>query len=423
MKTFFKDILTKIFVRLMQKIIKKHQPKVIAVVGSVGKTSTKFAVQTVLSEKLLVLSQSGNYNVPLSVPFVFLGRALPNLYNPFGWLAAWLAGQKILHGQFLYDAVVVEIGTDKPGDILEFKNILHPDITIVTAVAEEHMEFFATLDAVAKDELSITQFSDVVVLNADDIDKKYVDTLISADTKTYSYGFGTNDYTIDATQATNGYDMTVRSSDKTFKGHLKVVSTQAVKSATAAVAVADLLGLTSDEIAKGLTKIESPPGRMHVLQGVKNSTILDDSYNASPIAVTAALQTLYEINAPQRIAILGKMNELGQGSGLAHQKIGALCDPKKLDLVITVGSDANNYLADAAEQKGCKVLRATSPYHAGQLAKEHMQDGALILAKGSQNGVFTEEAVKLLLANKADSQYLVRQSKIWLNKKQKQFKV
>ncbi|HET7827881.1 MAG TPA: cyanophycin synthetase, partial [Candidatus Saccharimonadales bacterium] len=162
--------------------------------------------------------------------------------------------------------------------------------------------------------------------------------------------------------------------------------------------------------------------RMQILLCVNGSTIIDDSYNASPAAVKLALDYLYEIDSPQKIAVLGNMNELGSFSESAHIEIGKYCDPKQLALVITIGPDANKYLAPSASAMGCKVHEFDSPYTAGEYLKPILQKGAAVLVKGSQNGVFAEETVKLLLANPADVNKLVRQSTDWLKIKQKAFK-
>ena len=135
MKEFFKEQLTKIFISQARAILKRHKPIIVAVVGSVGKTSTKLAIATVLAQKYRVRYQDGNYNVPLTVPFVIMGQQLPTLTNPVGWLRAWLQGQKYIVGSYPYDVVVLELGTDKPGDILDFKSFIKPDIAVVSAIS------------------------------------------------------------------------------------------------------------------------------------------------------------------------------------------------------------------------------------------------------------------------------------------------
>jgi UDP-N-acetylmuramoyl-tripeptide--D-alanyl-D-alanine ligase len=418
MKAYFKHKLTKIFGNQCKKIIKKHSITVVAVAGSVGKTSTKLAIAKTLSAKYRVLYQEGNYNVPISVPFIFLGRQMPALLNPFGWFFAWIAGQKILHGNYPYDVVVIELGTDYPGELSQFAAYLSPDITVITAVAEEHMEFFKTIDAVAKEELSVAEFSKTLLINADDINEEYLEKYLPKNTEIHSYGFEHVEYKAtlnDSRLSINlGGDSTVSVTPYAQASHVAKVY-------TAAAAVADLLDLTDEQISQGLQKISAPAGRMQRLQGINNSIIIDDTYNSSPKSATAALGYLYDQSSPYKIAILGSMNELGDSSEASHRAVGKLCDPKKLDLLITIGDHANNYLAEEAIKNKCRVITCDSPYQAGRKAKENIAKNSVILVKGSQNRVFSEEAIKVLLLDQADVNKLVRQSPSWLAKKQKQF--
>ena len=424
LNSLIKQKLTDVFTAQMQRIIKKHNLKIVAVAGSVGKTTTKLAITTVLSESLKVCYQEGNYNTPISLPFIFISRPMPALYNPMAWIWAWLQSQKVLHSHCPYDIVVVELGVDAPGDMQVFKSLLKPDISVITAVSEEHMEFFDSVDAVAAEELTLAQFSDVLVVNADDVAEKYLESFIPTEKEVHSYGFKHAEYKISAEpNKPSGYSIKINIGDgNLIKGNINSLALQIIKSIAAAVTVADLLGLESAAIESGIQKVKTFEGRMQLLKGIKNSTIIDDTYNSSPIAAEAALKTLYDFQSPQHIAILGMMNELGAYSRPDHVRIGNLCDPSKLDLLITIGRDANDYLAAAAEARGCRVKRTDNPMSAGKIAAETIKDGAVILAKGSQNGVFAEEAVKELLADPADSRKLVRQNSFWLNKKQHQFK-
>jgi UDP-N-acetylmuramyl pentapeptide synthase len=128
------------------------------------------------------------------------------------------------------------------------------------------------------------------------------------------------------------------------------------------------------------------------------------------------------MKATQKIAILGNMNELGDYSKSSHIEVGAYCDPKQLDLVVTIGPDANQYLAPAAVEQGCLVKTFDDPYAAGEFVKTEVKAGAVLLAKGSQNNVYAEEAIRSLLANPNDANRLVRQSPAWQKVKRKNFK-
>jgi UDP-N-acetylmuramoyl-tripeptide--D-alanyl-D-alanine ligase len=187
-----------------------------------------------------------------------------------------------------------------------------------------------------------------------------------------------------------------------------------------AVAVAAKMGLMPDEIARGLALIQPVPGRMNILRGVEESIIIDDTYNSSPLAASSALQALYSLQTPQRIAILGSMNELGTTSAAEHEKIGLMCDPMMLSWVITIGEEAEKYLAPAARRRGCQVKSFKSAIEAGGFAHQVMAKGAVVLVKGSQGGIYAEEAVKVLCMMDDDTK-LVRQSPEWIKIKDEFF--
>lgn len=420
MKKVAKKTVAKILGGYVKKLRTKHDFKVVAVVGSIGKTSTKFAIARVLGEHYKVRFQEGNYNDIVSVPLVFFGLEMPSITNPAAWAKVFSSIQKKLKEPYSYEVVVVELGTDGPGQIAEFAQYLQVDIAVVTAITPEHMEFFASMDDVAAEELSVANFSKQLLVNTDLADSAYLQSIRQ---KVKTYGKNANDFTIeniDFSGETANFEVT-HSHELAISAKMKAVSIAEIYSATAAAAVGELLGLSVQEIQKGITGLEPVSGRMQRLRGVKNSLIIDETYNASPVAVKAALDSLYVLDAPQKIAILGNMNELGHMSETAHREVGEYCDPKQLNLVVTIGLDANTYLASAAKKNGCKVRSFDSPYKAGDYVKSQLVQGAIIMAKGSQNGVFAEEALKLLLDNPKDASLLVRQSAEWIKKKQAQF--
>ncbi len=399
MKKQAKRIVAAILGYQIRALTKKNDIKVIGVVGSIGKTSTKLAIAEVLQAGFRVRYQEGNYNDIVSVPLIFFGENIPSLFNPIAWLAVFWRNQRQLSRSYPYDVVVVELGSDEPGSILPFKKYLNLEIGVLTAITPEHMQAFGNMDAVAKEELAVSQFSSLVLANRDLCPRKYLPSAGGL----LTYGLDTAaDFKPDA---------------KTTTGKSKAE----IYSALAASAVARKLGMNAGAIEKGLENIKPVPGRMQRLAGVNGSTIIDDSYNASPNAVKLALNTLYETEAPQKIAVLGNMNELGDYSKKAHEEIGDLCDPKQLELVVTIGPDANKYLAPAASAKECRVHSFDSPYDAGDFLKPVIKKGAVVLVKGSQNKVFAEEAIKSFLADPADVAKLVRQSEDWMKVKKKAF--
>lgn len=420
MRNIFKTLIARILAWQVRRLRKRHTFKLVTIAGSIGKTSTKFATANLLSQKYRVRFQEGNYNVDVTVPLVFFGLPLPALTNPVAWLTTLLKIERQIRHPYPYDVVVIELSTDGPGQLEKFGSFIHADIGVLTAIAPEHMEFFTDLDAVAREELAIAGMSEILLINKDLCDARFMPTR----DRMLTYGQQDASYQLqDAVLEAGGYSFSiVKHGQPMLRATHPSISIAQLYSLTSAVAVGDNLGMSTEEIILGLQRVTSVPGRMQVLQGANGATLVDDTYNASPEATKAALEALYAMPAGQRIALLGNMNELGNSSAAAHTEIGAACSPEKLQQVVTLGPDANQYLAAAAEAAGCAVQRCDSPYQAGEYIKSIIKPGAVVLLKGSQNRVFAEEAIKPLLANPADQQRLVRQSAYWLEVKRKQFK-
>jgi UDP-N-acetylmuramoyl-tripeptide--D-alanyl-D-alanine ligase len=411
-KKIGKAMLCSILESQVKHLRKKNSVTVVAVGGSVGKTSTKLAIAKLLSADGKVRFQDGNYNDRLTVPLIFFDEVEPPILNIVAWLRLLMRTHSKSRQKYDYKYVVAELGTDGPGQMRDFA-YLKPELYVLTAIAEEHMEYFGTIEAVAAEELVPLGYAVKTLINVDDVAAAYLPT------NYMGYGFSEQaQYKVDLK---DDYVKLTLNKDKELLAAHPLIGKQGAKIVMAAVAVADTLGVSAKQIEAGLANIKPAAGRMQKLKGIKGSVLLDDTYNASPIAVKAALDVLCAIKAPQKIAILGAMNELGDVSAQAHREVGAYCDPEKLDLVVTIGEQANAHLALAAQEKGCETVSFLDPYAAGDYVKHALQPGAVVLAKGSQNGVFAEEALKRLLADKHDAAKLVRQSPYWLDIKNEQF--
>lgn len=404
--------------------LRQRQPQVkfVAVVGSMGKTSTKLALaHTLEATGWRVQYQAGNYNDRLTVPLVVFGQELPALSNLAAWRRLWRANRQLLKSDYPYDVVVLELGTDAPGQINEFA-YLKPDLTVVTAVAPEHMEFFGDLSTVANEELSVANFSHQLLLNSDDVPAEYRRQLKY---RSYSLIDSKADYSSQAVgHGLTGQNLRLKKQNRDWcRVDSVYLGSQGQKIVLAAAAATDLIRPVETRVlALALSGLEPFAGRMQLLKGIHDSVIIDDTYNASPAAVEAALTVLTKAEAPQRIAVLGSMNELGEFGPEAHRAIGASLDNAKIDAVITIGQEAKDYLAPTAEAAGCLVTSFLDPVLAGRHVRKLIKNGAVILFKGSQNGVFAEEAIKAVLADPADANKLVRQSSAWMAKKHRQFK-
>ena len=419
MKKTAKLIVARILGMQVKRLRRKNEFKTIGVVGSVGKTSTKIAIAKVLGESLRVQYQEGNYNDLVTVPLIFFGLNEPSLFNPLAWLKVFINIEKQLRRPYPYDAVVLEIGTDSPGQIAQFGSYLHLDIAVLTAISHEHMEFFGDLNGVAKEELSVSQYSDLVLINSDLSSSDYLKG------QTFNYlSYGKNaeaDYHISKLIMinNNAHFSLLNPQNESLEIKIAALSMGEVYSASAAIIVAEILKLSPKIINEGVGKLKPFSGRMQQLKGVNGSLLIDETYNSSPEAIIDALDAIYRMKASQKIAVLGNMNELGEYSKKAHEDIGNYCDPKQLDLVITIGKDANKYLAAAATERGCNVLCFNDPYSVGRKVKEVVKNNGVVLFKGSQNGVFLEEALKMVLEDPKDVSKLVRQSPSWIKQKSK----
>jgi len=419
MKSFFRRLIAKRLERSVVRLVRANpRLKLIAVGGSVGKTSTKLAIATVLAQKYRVLVHEGNYNSELGLPLSLFELEVPTrITDVVGWLRLLGAVEHKLSRPFPYDVAVLELGTDRPGDIPHFMTYLKPDIGLVTAITPEHMANFGSLEAVAEEEFGLLLGSQTAILHVNDPELAKRQKLLGAK-PVRTYGEAGHVHWTDSDNLCLGADLgTIQLKPQILGAHSRLAL-------LAAASVGVQLNVGVIQIAHGLNGVVSVPGRMQRLRGKDSTALIDDTYNSSPDAVFAALKTLKHMTRGRRIAVLGQMNELGDYSLEAHTAVGrAAAD---LDLLITIGHDANTILGPSAVAAGLakgKWQHFDSSFAAGEWLADRTKNGDTILFKGSQNGVFAEEAIKPLLADPADAARLVRQSQFWLDLKVKQFGV
>lgn len=404
MKAAFRRALARLFERQVRRLIKRHQLKVVAVAGSVGKTSTRAAIAEVLRAKYRVQNiPNPGYNSEIGLPLSVFEMSVPSLLlNPFAWAWRLLRTEAAILGRYPNEVLVLELGTEEPGEIARYLRYLKPNIGVITAVTPEHMQNFpGGLDQVAAEELTLAKGSEIIVVNADAVPLKYRHKYLPGHAQVLAYSLK---------------DQKHLPRTPNVLGHMRAAL-------LAADLVARELKVPEAKIKHALEQIKPVAGRMNPLPGANGSRLIDDTYNSSPDAVAAALDTLANLSAKgRRIAVLGSMNELGPKSPEYHRQAGEAA--AAVDLLVTIGADANQYLGPAAVKAGLDPTRwkpADSPYAAGDFLRLMLQPGDLVLIKGSQNGVFAEEATKKLLAHPSDADKLVRQSPSWLKTKAKQF--
>lgn len=417
-----KSIVQKKLESLVKEYFTKHPDvKLVVVTGSVGKTSTKVAIANILTERFRVRLHEGNFNTHISTPLAILGIEYPkNIKSVKAWKQVFKAAKERIDSPTDVDIIVQELGSDRIGQIEHFGTYLKPDIAVITAVSMEHMEFFGTIDNVAREELAVANFSKQALINREDVDGEWAKYLTNPNINTYGtnsiaeYSFIGQDY---SSEGGHRGLFNAAELDHPIPVEIHLFGEHPVTAAVAAAAVATKFGMSASEITRGLLKIRSLSGRLNVLRGAKNSIIIDDSYNSSPLAAEAALRELYKLSAPQRIAVIGSMNELGDTSAAEHERIGKLCDMNQLAWVVTVGDEAEKYLAPAARAKGCQVRCFKNSIQAGGFVRSVMEENAAILFKGSEGKIYLEEAIKVVLHSTEDEKHLVRQSPEWMERK------
>lgn len=410
----------------VQQYLRQHPDvKLIAVTGTTGKSATKTAIATVLSRQFRIRMNDANATDMTSLCLDILGIERPPAKPGQSY---WLNVVKVAKRQLKQpaDAAVIIVGMDTAsvGEIAQYGKVIRPTIGVVTAVGAEQMMTFGTVDKVAEERLALANFSELALINRDDIDGKFADLLTNQAIDTYGttnaaeYRFESSDET-----PRDGYSGMVFGPElpNGVAVHADVMGEHSLRTVTAAAAVALKLGLTAEMITAGIQAIHSLPGQMNKLRGMQESILIDDTAASDPLSAEAALHTLYSFDAPQRIALFGDMQGLGSESANAHQALGQLCDPNLLAWVVTVGPETEQHLAPAAKGRGCQVKSFKNTLEAGAFVHKVMEQGAVVLAKGSAENIYLEEALKMLLHETSEDRELVRQSAKWMETKNAYF--
>lgn len=415
----------------LEKYVKKYfqrhpEVKLVTVAGSTGKTYAKKTIASVLSTRLRVRVHEDNRAGGLESPLAILGIDFP------GEVRGWKAWHRIYKAARLrikqptdVDVIIHELNSYGPGSLRSYSQYIIPDITVITSITETGIEQFQSIDAIAIEQLSAASISKLALINRDDIDGRFSSYLTTPSIYTFGtgaaaeYRFEQGDFTI-----SEGYrgSFIARDWQEPINLELRAFDDFSVRLVIASAAVAVQFGLSPQDIQSGVSTISPVPGRMNVLRGVEQSTILDDTANNSPLSSRVALQALYQIQAPQRIAVFGDMQHLGQFSESAHRELGLLCDPAELAWVITVGNAANAWLAPAARGRGCQVKQCKNAIEAGSFAHSLLESGGVSLFSGPEEDIYLEEAVKIVLHDSlVEEKMLVRQSPEWLARKNEAF--
>ncbi len=432
-KRIFKKIIVTVITWQAKLVLARYRPKIIAITGSVGKTSTKDALFTVLSKFKTVRKSQKSFNSEIGLPLTILG--LPNGWNdPFVWLENIIHGFSLILWKKSYpEYLILEVGVGKPGDIK--KNVvpwLKTDVVIITRFPDKpvHVEFFDSVEKIIEEKSALVETlkkNGLLILNHDDekvyaLHQKFNYKTVSFgmnDNATYHSIYPTYLYkTKNKIKIPDGLNFKLEYEGNTFPVMLpKILGVHNIGQASSAIACAHELGCDLLESIKYVSEYITPPGRLSLIEGMNNSIIIDDTYNSSPVAMEVAIGVLKELEGKRKIAVLGDMLELGKFTDEEHYLVGTnICGVA--DILVTVGPRAKS-IARGAIEKGFnqkEIYNFDTSKTTSEFLKEMIKEGDIILIKGSQ-GIRLERAVEAIMEHKELKKTLLcRQDKEWKNR-------
>lgn len=417
-----------------KKILKKYKPDVVGITGSIGKTSTKEAAAAVLATKFTVKKSAKNYNNEIGVPLTIIGIDKSPGRSILGWLYVFgHALHLICYRSPSYpDILVLEMGADKPGDIKYLTDLAPCRVGVLTYISHAHTAAFKTIKKIAQEKRQIISHltsEDFAVVNFDNDLVMENTKLTKAEIITYGFKEGAdlqatdiNIITDDTGLRPKGLNFKVSYKGNSIPAYLpEVMAKHLIPSALAGLSVGLVFGINLVEGIESLKKSQPLPGHMRLIPGIKNTLLIDDTYNSSPAPTQSALETLTKLDIPaggRRYAVLGDMLELGPETENAHREVGLRVAELGINYLITVG-EASKYTAASAIEAGMNedsIASFSDSVSAGKFLQEKLSPNDIALIKGSQ-GSRMEKIVKEVMAEPENaSKLLVRQEEYWLNR-------
>lgn len=423
--------LEKILKGMAVLVLKKYNPKVISITGSVGKTSAKEAICAVMASKFRVRKTEKNYNNEVGLPLTIIG-AESGENSIARWILVFLKWFWVMIAPIEYpEVLILEMGADRPGDISYLTSFIKSHVGIITDFSHSHIEFFKNVEGVAKEKSVLAKRLDEKGLAIINVDNPHVAKLKDQlKCNVITFGFS-EPAEMRATDINFAYAERKRqlrglSFKLNYKGTTlpvrlnSVLAKHQIYSALAAVAAGTGFGINLVEASAALENFSLPLGRMNLIPGMKNSYIIDDTYNASPVSTAAAIDVLNEILSSEekkskKIIILGDMLELGSEENEKHREIGRKIFETGCDFFFVVGKRmklaGEEIIAMGFPQK--RVFYFSNPMEAGKKAGELIEEGDFVLVKGSQ-GMRMEKVVEQIMQKPEEAEKLLcRQNRHW----------
>ncbi len=404
------NILTKI-------LLLREKPEVIAVTGSAGKTTAKELIREFLDIDFDVLATEEGYNTEIGAPLSVFSKKVPkNLSNIFSWFMMLMGlSYESITKKDLADKIIIEMGADKLGDIKYLSKLFRPQKGVILTILPVHLESFKNIQNIAKEKGMLAEIlpeDGTLFLNGDD----ELVRQIAKRTKARVIFFGTkknNDIIAsNVSVGLNGMKFDFSMGGSAVPISVKIYGKHMIYPLLAAISVALSENIPLKKIVAEIKNIKPYKGRMNVIEGINESILIDDSYNANPKSMEESLDFLYGVTG-RKIAVLGNMNELGDYERVGHELVGKKAS-QIVDILITVGKVAENYIAGEARSKVKYVHSFTLAEEAGDWLLKNIKKGDIVLFKGSQNNVRLENAVEKVMAHPENKKnILVRQSEFW----------
>lgn len=346
--------------RLARYHVDRLRTRVVAVTGSVGKTSTRELCAAVAGRRLSVLRPAGNWNTDIGVP-----------------LTCFQLGRE-------HDLVVLEYAMRDPGQIAYLCRVCPPEVGVVTTIGPSHLERLGTLANVAKAKGELVQAlpaRGAAILNRDDPWQEGMARRTAAEVVWYGFGAGSDVTARDVRSlGVAGMRFRLLAPCGQVDVVLPLLGRHQVANALAAAAVGLRLGLSLEDVAQALAAVGPTEGRLRTID-LGRILLLDDSYNAAPNSCRAALAALADVApAERRVAVLGDMLELGSASEAGHREVGLAAARLPVRLLIGVGPSSAWTVAAA----GNVALHVPDLATAAAVLKERLQEGDAVLVKGSR---------------------------------------
>lgn len=426
MKDLIKPLILTILTWEAKAVLVRHKPFIIGVTGNLGKTSTKDAIYSVMKDHFHIRRSEKSMNSEFGVPLTILGEK-SGWNNPLKWIVILVRGFFVAFDKEYPTHLVLEIGADRPGDIKSITSWVKPNITVVTQFGQVpvHIEFFPNREAVIEEKgylVSALHEDGLFIYNSDDHDSKG----LLEKTKAQKLSFGIHEAADMKAESVRLYGRPLMGTEAEItsrgeKVHLvlpEVAGKSPVYCALPALLVAQFLAIPLPVACASLRDEDKPKGRMRLLQGMNQSVIIDDSYNASPKAAEHGLKTLSEIDTSGRkIAVLGDMLELGDHTRDEHYKIGKVA-AHSCHKLFTVGIRSQVTMEGALDEKMTddNIMMCDTSIDAGKELVKILAPGDVVYVKGSQS-MRMERAIAMILASAHNPKaVLVRQEDEWLKR-------